>query len=92
MKKFKLSVLVAIAIAGAAFSAFTPRTITAGWYGQTSDVVPPYNSANLISSGNLSTKCPSGSAHLCAAYLDVNGDLDGSQSPNTVMSAHNFKP
>ncbi len=93
MKKVKLSLIVALAILGASVTAFTGKSnITPGWYGQTSDAVPPYNTSNPVSAINLPTKCPSGSAHLCAAYLDVNGNLDGTKSPNTVMSTHNFRP
>jgi hypothetical protein len=93
MKKVKLSLFVALAILGASVTAFTGKTnITPGWYGQPSDAVPPYNTSSPISSADLSTKCPTGTAHLCAAYLDVNGNLDASKSPNTVMSDFNFRP
>lgn len=93
MKNIKLSLTVALAILGASVTAFTGKTnITAGWFGQPSDAVPPYSTSNPVSEADLSTKCPTGTAHLCAAYLDINGNLDASKSPNTVMSAFNFRP
>lgn len=93
MKKVKLSLIVSLAILGASVTAFTAKTnITAGWYGQTTNLVPPYNTSYPIAASDLPTKCPSGSTNLCAAYLDVNGNLDGTKSPNTAMSTHNFRP
>lgn len=94
MKKSKLSLVVVLAIASASLTAFAPKSarITAGWYGQTSDAVPPYNTSFLISPSNLNAKCPVATQHLCAAYLKSDGTLDQNQSPNTRMSSHNFQP
>ncbi len=88
MKKMKLSIIVAVAIIGTSLTAFTGKlTITPGWYGQTTDVVPPYSTSNPIANVDLDTKCPLGTQHICAVKLDANGNLVA-----TRMSSHNFKP
>lgn len=94
MKKIKLSLVVVSAIAVASLTAFAPKSakIVAGWYGQTSNAVPPYNTSFPINASNLNAKCPVATQHLCAAYLKSDGTLDPNQSPNTRMSSHNFQP
>ena len=92
MKKSKFSFIAALAIAFASLSAFAPhtRTITAGWYGQTSDAVPPYNTSFLINASDLNTVCPPAQTHICAVKLKSDGTLDA--APNTVRSTHNYQP
>lgn len=91
MKKYKFSFVVACAIAIASLSAFMPSSrIVAGWYGQTSDAVPPYNTNFPINAADLDKVCPSSTEHLCAVKLKSDGTL-GSQ-PNTRRSTHNFQP
>jgi hypothetical protein len=96
MKNFKLSLLIMTVIFSGALTAFTSKThaITAGWYGQPTDVTPPgsYNASYPINASDLTSECPSGSAHLCAVYLKSDGTLDGTKNPNTVMSSTNFQP
>jgi len=88
MKKVKLSLIVALAILGASVTAFTGKTnITPGWYGQTTDAVPPYDLTYPIAASQLNTECPSSNQHICAVELDVNGNL-----VDTRKSANNFKP
>lgn len=87
MKKIKLSLIVALAIAGAAISAFTAKsTVTPGWYGQTTDAVPPYDLSNPIPASQLNSKCPASIEHICAVQLDMNGNLVA-----TRRSKNNFK-
>lgn len=86
MKKIKLSLIVALAILGASVTAFTAKTtITPGWYGQTTDAVPPYQLNNPISASELNSFCPTGTQHICAVELDMNGNL-----VSTRKSADNF--
>jgi len=88
MKNIKLSLIVALAILGASVTAFTgKRNITAGWYGQPSDAVPPYNLTYPISASQAYANCPTGTQHICAVELDQNGNLVA-----TLKSANNFKP
>jgi len=88
MKKVKFSLIVALAILGASVTAFTGKTtITPGWYGQTSDDVPPYDLTHPIADAQLNTKCPPASLKLCAVQLDMNGNVTG-----TRKSTHNFIP
>ena len=88
MKKVKLSLIVALAILGASVTAFTAKTnIAAGWYGQPSDAVPPYNLDYPISASEALSKCPIGPTHICAVELDMNGNLVA-----TRKSANNFQP
>jgi hypothetical protein len=88
MKKVKLSLIVALAILGASVTAFTGKSnITPGWYGQTTDAVPPYDLSNPIVATQLDTKCPSASQHICAVQLDMNGNLVA-----TRKSVNNFRP
>ncbi len=87
MKKMKLSLIVAVAILGTSVSAFTAKTnITPGWYGQTTDAVPPYSTSDPIADVNLNTKCPTGTLHICAVKLDANGNV-----VETRMSLRNFR-
>ncbi len=94
MKKIQTGLLAAVIIASVSLTAFTSASpkITAGWYGQTTDAVPPYNTTNFISPSSLNTVCPLGTRHLCAVYLKSDGTLDPNQNPNTRMSANNFQP
>ena len=87
MKKVKLSLIVALAILGASVTAFTGKTnITPGWYGQTTDAVPPYNLTHPIAATQLDDKCPVSTEHICAVQLDMNGNLVA-----TRRSRENFK-
>jgi hypothetical protein len=92
MKKSKFSIAVALAIVVASLSAFIPHSgrITAGWYGQITDAVPPYSTSFPISASDLNTVCPSNQTHLCAVKLKSDGTLDA--QPNTARSTHNFQP
>lgn len=94
MKKYKTGLLAAVILLSVSLSAFTSSapTITAGWYGQTTDAVPPYNTANFIAPAALNSKCPLNSKHLCAVYLKSDGTLDPNQNPNQRMSTHNYQP
>lgn len=92
MKKSKFSLIAAAAISVASFSAFMPTShrITAGWYGQTSDAVPPYNTSFPINPSDLDRVCPIQNTHLCAVKLKSDGTLD--TPPNTRLSTHNYQP
>jgi len=92
MKKSKFSIAVALAIVVASLSAFAPHTrpITAGWYGQTTDAVPPYSTSFPINASNLNTVCPPSTLHICAVKLKSDGTLDS--APNTAKSTHNYQP
>jgi len=88
MKNIKLSLIVALAILGASVTAFTgKRNITAGWYGQPSDAVPPYDLAYPLTASQVSAKCFTGTQHICAVELDMNGNLVATQK-----AANNFQP
>jgi hypothetical protein len=88
MKNVKFSLIIALTILGASVTAFTSKTsITPGWYGQTTDAVPPYDLSNPITTTQLDTKCPSASQHICAVQLDMNGNLVA-----TRKSVNNFRP
>jgi hypothetical protein len=86
MKNIKLSLIVALAILGASVTAFTGKSnITPGWYGQTTDAVPPYDLSNPINASDLDATCPVSTEHICAVQLDMNGNLVA-----TRRSADNF--
>jgi len=92
MKKIKISLIVTLAIFGAAICSFFTKPLTAQWYGQKSDPVGGiYSTADPISAADLNTKCPTAPVHICAAALNPDGMLDGSQNPNTRMSTDYFK-
>lgn len=87
MKRIKLSLIVALAILGASVTAFTGKTtITPGWYGQTTDAVPPYDLSNPIPASQLTAKCPTSNEHICAVELDASGNLVATQ-----RSKNNFQ-
>lgn len=94
MKKYKTGLLAIVVLISFSLSAFTSTSpkIVAGWYGQTTDAVPPYSTANFISPSALNTKCPVNTQHLCAVYLKSDGTLDQNQNPNQRMSSHNYQP
>jgi len=88
MKSIKLSLLVTLCILGASVTAFTVKTsINPGWYGQTSDAVPPYDLTYPLTLAQVNAKCPNSNEHICAVQLDMNGNLVA-----TRKSTHNFIP
>ena len=88
MKKIKLSLIVTICILSASVTAFTVnKSIDPGWYGQTSDAVPPYDLSNPLTAAQVNAKCPTATQHICAVQLDMNGNLVA-----TRKSTHNFIP
>ena len=93
MKKIKISLIVTLAIFGAAICSFSTKPLTAQWYGQQSDPVGGiYSTTNPISVATLNLKCPTATAHICGAALNPDGTLDAGQNPNTRMSNDYFKP
>ena len=88
MKKIQLSLIVTMCILGASITAFTVnKSIDPGWYGQTSDAVPPYDLTHPLTATQLNAKCPGATQHICAVQLDMNGNLVA-----TRKSTHNFIP
>lgn len=88
MKKIQLSLIVTLCILGASVTAFTVnKSIIPGWYGQTTDAVPPYDLTHPVAVAELNTKCPASAPHICAVQLDMNGNLVA-----TRKSMHNFFP
>lgn len=89
MKKIQLSLIVALAMFGASITAFTGKTDTLvnTWYGQKSDIVPPYDQSYPLTTAQLANKCPISTQHICAVQLDMNGNLIA-----TRKSFNNFTP
>jgi hypothetical protein len=75
MKKLKLSIIVTLSIAGAAFSAFTPATPTpppTGWYAQHDNTLP-YETNQPVSLTDVNANCPVSTPNICAVEFDMNG-------------------
>lgn len=74
--KQRFSFIVALAIAGASFSAFTVNMAPppAGWYGQQDDNMP-YETNIPLTLTQVNSKCPASFEHICAVNLNSSGGV-----------------